>query len=472
MKKYELFKILGITFLIGVLLTWIVPIGSFQTGNEFVNGGTAPLGFLDLFRIPLNTLANFIQYGMLILAIGGLYGILNKTSAYSKVVETIVVKFQDKPQRFVIISLLSFVLLSSFVGLNTLFLVLVPFFATIILLLGYSKLMALLVTIGAMLVGTLTGVYNDLINTSFVYFWSLSPHNEIITKIVFLIIVVSVFVFFVLERLKKTEINKNDGNVKIPLYKKNIKENVRVYPLVIISIFTFVLLSVGMYNWFYGFGIELFNNVYEAIMSIKINNYPLVANIIGQSNPLGLWTIYDLILLLIILSVTLAWVYSLEIKEAIKGYLDGAKELIPVAFYVVLANILIALIFTGQGLENIFSSISYFILTITDKFNILTMSLTSIIGSIFYNDFNYYAEVMGEQINVLYNNELLLPSISLILQFMHGLVMFVAPTSILLIAGLSYFEISYLEWLKYIWKLVLKLFVVSLAVVAIVAMFI
>lgn len=470
MKKYDLLKILGITFLIGMLLTWLIPVGSFQSGEDFVSLGTSPFGFLDLFRLPLSTLANYIHYGMLILAIGGLYGILNKTGAYSKIVESIVIKFEKRPQRFVIISMLLFMLLSSFIGVNLLFLVLVPFFATIIILLGYNKIIALITTIGAMLVGSLAGVYNNFINLPLVSYWQLSPHNEIVTKIAFLMIVAAIFTFFVLEKLNKMEINKSNKKEIIPLYKKNIKENVKVYPLVTVIIFTFILLCIGMYNWFYIFNIELFNNLHEAIMNIKIIDYPIISNIIGNTNPLGHWGIYELIIFLLILSVVITWLYGIKVKEAVEEYLDGMKELIPVAFYVMLANVLFALIMMGQN--NIFESISYFILTIPDKFTVLGMSLSSIIGGVFYNDFIEYGATMGGQVYILYNNELLFPLVALILQFMHGLVMFIAPTSILLIAGLSYFKISYLEWLKYIWKLLLKLFIVSMAVIAIVAMFV
>ena len=43
-------------------------------------------------------------------------------------------------------------------------------------------------------------------------------------------------------------------------------------------------------------------------------------------------------------------------------------------------------------------------------------------------------------------------------QVMFGLVMLIAPTSIFLLAGLSYLEISYKEWVKYIYKYVLIVF--------------
>ena len=72
----------------------------------------------------------------------------------------------------------------------------------------------------------------------------------------------------------------------------------------------------------------------------------------------------------------------------------------------------------------------------------------------------------------MYDNTLLYPKIVLILQFMHGLVMFVAPTSILLISGLAYFKISYKEWLQYIWKFLIKALLISIVVLIIMMLFI
>ena len=46
------------------------------------------------------------------------------------------------------------------------------------------------------------------------------------------------------------------------------------------------------------------------------------------------------------------------------------------------------------------------------------------------------------------------------LQNLYGLVQIVGPTSILLLASLSYLEVPYKTWLKYIWRFVLALFII------------
>ena len=472
MKKYNLIKVLGITFFIAVLLTWIIPAGQFSEGT-FHSEGIAPLGVLDLFRTPLITFANFIQYGMAFLAIGGLYGVMNKTGVYSIIVDKIVKKFKEKKQLFLIFTIILFTLLSSLVGINMLLFVLVPFFATVLLLLGYSKITSLVTTVGSMLVGELGATYSSSVNTPLRYFFNISVHNEIITRIIFLIIIATLFVMFVLHSAKK-EVTDDEkkGKLDIPLYKKNVKKDRTPLPLIIVCAFALLLLLIGMFDWVYSFDINVFREMHQSIMEVNINGFPIISNLIGSVNSLGNWSIYDLTLILIMLSLVLAWLYSLNLKDTIDSFIDGAKEMLPVALYATLVNILFSAIYFGQSGGDIFTTISNFLLNITESLNMVTMSLVSIIGSFFYNDFIQFSNVLSSITSTVYDNTLLYPKIVLILQFMHGLVMFVAPTSILLISGLAYFKISYKEWLQYIWKFLIKALLISIVVLIIMMLFI
>lgn len=472
MKKYNLLKVLGITFLIAVLLTWVIPAGQFTEG-VFTLKSPVPLGIIDLFRTPLNTFANFIHYAMTFLAIGGLYGVMNKTGVYSIIVDKIVKKFKDKKQTFVIFTTILFIVLSSLVGLNFLFFALVPFFATVLLLLGYNKITALTSTVGAMLVGGLGATYSNSINTSLKYFFSINIHSEMITRIIFLIIISVLFVIFILNSANEEEQNDDKKEkINIPLYTKNIKKDRNPMPLIIVCAFAFLLLLVAMFDWSYAFDIKMFRNMHESIMGVKSNGYPIVSNLIGAVNALGNWSIYDLTIILTMLSLVLAWVYSLGIKDTVDSFIEGAKEMLPVAMYVTMANILFSLLYFGQSGNDMFTTIANTLLTITKSLNLITMSLTSIIGGIFYSDFIQFSGVLASLSSSIYNNSILYPKIALILQFMHGLVMFVAPTSMLLVAGLSYFKVSYKEWLQYIWKYLLKALLIAFVVLIVIMMFI
>ena len=59
---------------------------------------------------------------------------------------------------------------------------------------------------------------------------------------------------------------------------------------------------------------------------------------------------------------------------------------------------------------------------------------------------------------------------ALMFQSLFGLVQVVGPTSILLIVGLSYLEVPYKSWLKYIWRFVVELLIVILVVLMVVSL--
>ena len=48
--------------------------------------------------------------------------------------------------------------------------------------------------------------------------------------------------------------------------------------------------------------------------------------------------------------------------------------------------------------------------------------------------------------------------------------MFVAPTSVVLLYGLSKFEINYTDWIKSVWKIVLELLVLVLIILVLVSL--
>ena len=95
MKKYDLLKVIGITFLIVFLISWVIPAGGYSSGVFSSTEATVPLGIYDLVRLPFISIATFIQYVLLFIAIGGFYGVLNKTGVYTKIVEGIVKKYKE-----------------------------------------------------------------------------------------------------------------------------------------------------------------------------------------------------------------------------------------------------------------------------------------------------------------------------------------------------------------------------------------
>ena len=153
-----------------------------------------------------------------------------------------------------------------------------------------------------------------------------------------------------------------------------------------------------------------------------------------------------------------------RIKNLFEVMADGAKKLLRPAFLVMV--IYAVIYFSGNTM--FFPTLANLLLNVTSKFNIFFATLTMIIGSALHVDMLYVANYAIPQIA---STGATTQTVGILAQGIYGVTMFVAPTSTMLALGLSYLGISYKEWLKKSWKLVLSLFVLVI-VATIVTMFV
>lgn len=469
MKKNNLWKAIGVCFIIFIVLSWIIPEGTFTSGI-FSKGTTAPLGFMDILRYPIITASTtlFLLTAFVILLIGGFYGVLNQTGVYANIVNKVSAYFKEKENIFLIITILLFSVLASLTALTLPLFIMVPFFVAVILTLGYNKVTAMLSTVGAILVGNMASTYGFNINGYISFFFETGINDTIVTRMLFYLVTMILFIGFVLFLGSKSKGNvdkkslKNEGqSLEIPLYKNREESKKSAVPVVLISIFMMVLVLVGMYNWETGLHVEVFNNIYKSIMEFEISGYAIFKNLIGSIDPIGYWSNYELAIILFLATLLIAWIYNVKGKDKWEAILDGIKEMVPVAIYTVAASILFLLMNATSNSTTgatFFQTIANFFITMTNGFHALTFGALSMIGGVFYNDFPYLLNSLYVPITSLYTNY---GFIGMFMQMIHGLVMLIAPTSVILVAGLRFLNISYTEWFKNIWKYLL------LAIVAI-----
>ena len=463
MKRKDILKAIIIVFLAYAVLSWIIPVGGYTSGS-FTTSTTDPIGLFDLIKYPIVNLTSsvFVLTAIVILFTGGLYGVLNKTGAYSGLVNAIAKKYDDKGEVFLTLSIILFSVLASLTGLVLPLFVIVPLFATIILLLGYSKITALISTIGAILVGNMASTYGFNINGYISYFYGTSIHATIWYRIALLITVTVALILFTIKTSKKKE-TKKIKDEDIPLYEKT-KSNKKSTAIVVTLCIMMVLTLVGMYNWVNALNISFFDDIYVAITDFKIKGYPLFANLLGSINSMGYWSNYELALILVLTSLIIGKIYKLSIKDICSSFMDGCKEVLPVAIYAILANLLFLLMNSNSNGYTLYATICNYLFTITSKLNIAFVGLSSIIGGVLYNDFPYMVNAVYSQVASLTENVKL---VALVQQAVHGLVSLIAPTSVILVAGLTYLDVSYKEWLKNIWKYLLISLLIALIIIVI-----
>lgn len=466
-SKFTNAHFIAFIFVITILLTWIVKVSGYE-GSKLVTYATKPLGLLDVFRIPLATLVNFIHLGLLVLVIGGFYAVINETGVYSKIVKFLTSKME---KTFLIFTIIILSLLSSFTGISLLIFVFVPLLATVLFKIGYDKKTVLAATIGSILIGSFGATYSTNIATPLRHFMQLDINEVIIPKIVIMIISILLFALFVVERSKKED-KKNIKDIEIKLFEEKKSSKKSAWPLVVVTILSIVFLFVAMYDWFYTFDIKFFQEIHESVMSFTFFDYPIAKNIIGTIGEIGTFTIYDLTVILLVTSLLISWIYNIKFSVAKEKFLAGAKEMAKPAMYAVMANIIYSTIQVTQGNSNIFYTLVDSILSLSTGFNVFVTTLAAMVGSFFYQDFAPFANIFGKLISSNIVDKETFGVVSLLMQSIHSIMMMILPTSTMLILGLAYFEIKIQDWFMYIWKFLIQLFAIAIIIAVITNMFI
>lgn len=494
-KKHSLFFWLFMCFFVYVLGTWFIPLLDISSGDT---AGVNPIGLFGLLYFPVNSVISTIMLGLVFLAIGGFYGVMTKTGVYTKMVNNVVKGLKGKENLFLILITAALSLVNALLGLPFVHMIIVPVIVAIVLKLGYNKMTALTVAIGPVLVGNLGSVLGTQVVGYINQAFSLSIGTNIIWKIVMLVISTALFVCFVLKTSKlesvkeakkttkkskntKAESKKDEEVIEVKeeiLYlDEDEKSKKSTTPLIIVSLLVLVFAIISMINWNF-FGISIFDSIFDLISKPSLTNFgaeitagsflanyetlPIVTAIFGVLSPFGNWYLIEMICLLMIASLVLAWVYNIKFVDAFDGFVAGAKKMIKPAVYVSLTNLILVPALSYYG------KYSYYF--VADKllgngFNALSTFISSIIGSFLYNDLYYFAQESYTIFTALQYGPEFYAILTFIMQVVHGLVMFVLPMSVVLVAGLSILNISYVDWLKHIWKFLLELLVVGLVLI-------
>ena len=444
--------------LLFALLTWILPCATYQT--EYTEIGRYQVGLFDLLSYQSTVFGYFGYVALFVLVVGGFYGVLYKTGAYRKLLDSLCKKFKGKEVICLIIIMALFAILTSFAGLQLALLMLFPFVISLVLMMGYNKSAAVAVTAGSVAVG--------LMGTTFAYnttqilqqYLSVELTDLIWAKIILLVLGIVLLSLFIFKFGKKESTKKcEDKEDFIPEEVKS-KEKKRVWPLVVILDLILLVTILGFISWNGTFEITLFDDVTTAVTEFELFGFPIFGKLLGAVQAFGYWTLVDLITLMLIAIVIIKFVYKIKWDEVFDGFAKGAKKaLLPALLVVLIYTCLVLTTYDPYQLV-----IYKFILGLTKGFNIFTTGLVILISSIFNGDPLYaFYSVLPYFVSVVTdtNNYQL---VALIFQAIYGIVTLVAPTSIPLMLTLAYTKVPYGSWLKYIWKLLVALLVVAFIV--------
>lgn len=475
MKKHSLFKITLILLLLVVILSYFVP-------NR--NAEIAYLGLVDVFTNGLQSFYYFFDTALFIVILGGFYGVLNKTAAYKKLLDTIVTKVKPNSKKFVFITIVVFAVLASLTGITMPLLVFVPFVLSIILLLGYDKLVAISSTIGAIIIGYIGGIfvtfkdpnsYYSVVYTTFEEFTGAEKLSNLFPKIFLLFAACALLIYYVNRHIKNVEAKKvkyhlSKPDLKISEVKEDYK-NIKTLPLIIVLALVLILMILGLMPWSSLFGLNIFTDFHTWLTSLSISGFAVFPNVISANFPaFGEWLSlgnYLMIMILLLLAIiVIKFICKVKFDEVIDSFVDGAKKTLPIAFMMILAYTVLICCYNNGFMENLISNAG----DSMGGLNLALASLFTVIGSITNVDLYYTAIGIFTPIINAVTDEAMYQVLALAFQTLNGLVMLVGPTSLILIFGLVYLDIPYTTWLKYIWRFILGLFILIFVVLLIVTL--
>ena len=252
----------------------------------------------------------------------------------------------------------------------------------------------------------------------------------------------------------------DDANAYIPA---SVELKQRVWPMVIVFVLATVIFLMAYFPWNSVFELDWFEVASQKVAEFELFGFPLFGKLFGTFQAFGGWQCYDLFFPLTFLTLILVLIYKVKLSDALEGFGQGArKALAPAGIIFVIYTILVLVTYHP------FQTTLYeAILGLSKGFNVATTTVVALLAGLFNGDISYaFQSVLPYYVSVVTNTDYY-STIGVLYQACYGIVMFVAPTSVILMTTLAYLDIPYTKWLANIWKFVVEFLVIVLIVVAI-----
>ena len=559
--KNNTLKVVLVTTFALCILAWILPAAYYS--GEYIDQGRVQIGLFDIFNYSLTSLSYFGYIGLFLILVGGFYGILHKIPAYRSFLDKLVAICKGKEAIALSVLMVLLAIITSVCGLQMGLILFFPMLASVILLMGYDKIVVTLALVGSTMVGVMgttfgysnTGLLNSILG--------LDMMDNILVKVVILVAGLVLLVFNTLmyarrangvskaalkaaktvikgeEDVKKVEVKeekkapakkapvKKDGK-KAPAKKSSaskkttsastkkttakastgakkstsskakssskssrkdikaaakgddvivVKESIvndslekfvptvvdskhKIWPMVTGFILLFVIMILAFIPWSDTFGLSIFADATTAVSEFELFKFAIFGKLLGTVNEFGVWSVTDLFFVMAAVIALLTVIYKVDTDDALEGFANGAKKaLVPALIVLLVYTCLVITTYHPYQL-----AIYKALFGLTKGFNVVTGTIAAMLSGLFNQDPSYTFQAVIPYLTGTFTNAEVYPVVAILFQSIYGVTMLVAPTGLILTVVLSYLEVSYKDWLKAIWKLLVELFVVLLIV--------
>lgn len=505
MRKFKMPSAFFILFMIIVLvaiLTWVVPAGTYQYVDDTASTlepipGTYsradeqnPQGLWEILRAPVQGFFDAVDIILFILVIGGFLNVVTSTGAIDTGIGSIVNRFKGSETVMIPILMLAFGLGGTVFGMweetIAFYILVIPVFIAA----GFDALTGFaVIAIGAG-IGCLGSTVNPFATGIASGFAGISIGEGIALRLVILVLGLAIGIIYVVRYAKRVKDDPSRSFVyhlkeenekyflKVQRYEaadKNSDDDVESSTAVgevklsgkqkaILAVFalSFLIMVLGVIPWAEKFGIYVFEN-----FNGWLTNLPVAGTVLGNIVPLGEWWFPDITILFLFASILCAVIWRYPEIKFVALFLEGAKDLLSVALIIGITRGIAVIMNEGgmtatilnfgeQSLRNL-GPVTFIVLVYL--FFILLSFLipsTSGLAALAMPVMAPIADFAGV------DRALVITAFAAA----SGIVNLITPTSGVLMGTLAIARVSYGRYIKWVYKLVIILFVLVIALLA------
>lgn len=416
-------------------------------------------------------LVGAIDVAFFVLIIGGFLGLVTKTGALDAGVAAVVKKLNGKELLLIPVLMFIFSLGGTSYGMAEESLAFYALITATMIAAGFDPLVgAATVLLGAGC-GTLgstvnpfaTGVASASANAAGV---DVNQGTIIGLGIALWLVTLAISIFFVMRYAKKV---KNDRNATLmtdielkeanQAYSHNSSETLELTGKRKVALWLFVLsfvvMILGVIPW-EDFGVTFFHKY--------------TAGLTG--NPLGSWWFPELTAWFALMAIIIGLVYRLDERDIVDSFIVGAADMVGVALVLGISRG-ISFIMSNSGLDLFILDKSSNILNGISGIAFVGMAYLIYIGLSFLIPSSSGLATVSIPIFAPLTKTLGLSPEVMIMVFSagSGFVNLFTPTSGVVMGGLSISKVDYSTWLKFVWKILIAIFIASLVILGIGVMF-
>jgi uncharacterized ion transporter superfamily protein YfcC len=434
------FVILLSIIIILAILTWLIPAGQYDYIEE---GGVLkpiagtfhyveqnPQGIIDVILAPIKGFIDGIEIITFILVIGGFLGVVMQTGAINKGIARLIAKLNGKEKWLIAILMLFFAVGGSTYGMAEETLPFYPLLIPAFLSAGYTATTAVAVILLGAGLGVIASTVNPFSTGIASGFAGISLGDGIFLRVAIFIILLGFGIWFVMRYAEKTKKAKTeistDQNTNTPLTKKEIL-------VLVLFAFSFLLMIYAVIP-FEDMGITFL--------------------------PTWGWWFAELSAWFFFMSVLIGVVYRMKETEIGESFVRGAADMLGVVFIIGISRGITIImndgmitdtilhygetLLTGTG-SYIFVGLSY-ILYLPLSFLIPSTSGLATLSMPILAPMADFAGISRALMVTIFQSSC-------------GLINLITPTSAVVMGALAFGKIPYQNWLKFIWKFILGIFI-------------